>query len=197
MTEIPIWFASGLESHAHRNFPYFFEDLKYFEGKTIKILHLGAYTGHGTKWMLDRVDGSCVDVDLWTTDSTAQSDYEVETFYNKIDFNEVEAMYDSVTAGLNTTKYKGRTEEFFKQNKESFDFIYVDACHDKESAAYDLNESFKILNIDGVIACDDYLWLMDLDPSLRPFEAINEFIEENKEKIEILINNYQLWFKKL
>jgi predicted O-methyltransferase YrrM len=190
--EVPIYFTDW-----HKNFSYFFEDLKYFEGKTIKILHLGAYTGHGTRWLLERVNGSCVDVDLWTTESGAQSDYEFENFYNKIDFKEVEAMYDSVTAGLNTTKFKGTTKDFFKGNQDSFDFIYVDACHDKKSVSYDLNESFRVLNVDGVIACDDYRWYMEIDPSLRPFEAINEFIEENKEKIEILINNYQLWFKKV
>jgi predicted O-methyltransferase YrrM len=195
MTEIPIWFNDGLD--AHKNFPYLFDELRYFDNKTIKILHLGAYTGHGTRWMLERVDGSCIDVDLWTTDSGAQSDYEFENFYNKINFNQVEAIYDSVTAGLSTTKYKGTTKDFFKENTDSFDFIYVDACHDKESVSHDLNESFKVLNVNGVIACDDYLWYMDLDPSLRPFEAINEFIEENKEKIEILINNYQLWLKKV
>jgi predicted O-methyltransferase YrrM len=193
--EIPIYFNNGIAHH--NNFPYFFNELNYFGDKEIKILHLGAYTGHGTRWMLENVKGSSVDVDLWTTDSGAQSEYEFETFYNQIDFNEVEAVYDSVTAGLNTTKYKGRTEEFFKQNKESFDFIYVDACHDKKSVSHDLNESFKVLKVNGVIACDDYLWFMDLDPSLRPYEAINEFIESHSEEIEILINNYQLWFKKL
>jgi predicted O-methyltransferase YrrM len=188
--DIPIYFNPT-------NFAAIFEDQNYFKDKTIKILHLGAYTGHGTKWMLERINGSCIDVDLWTTDSEAQSDYEVKTFYDGINFNEVETLYDSVTAGLNTTKYKGTTKDFFKENKDNFDFIYVDACHDKESVSHDLNESFKALKVNGVIACDDYRWEMHLEPSLRPFEAINEFIEENKEKIEILINGYQLWFKKV
>lgn len=191
---IPIYFTSN--PWVILNFTQVFEDDGCFDGREVKLLHLGAYSGHGTKWMLERVNGACVDVDLWTVDSPEHSSYEVKHFYSKIDFNELEAMYDSNTAGLSTTKYKGTTKSFFEQNTETFDFIYVDACHDKASVAHDLAESFKILNGGGIIACDDYLWGMELEPSLRPFEAINEFLESHSEEVEVLIKNYQLWFRK-
>jgi predicted O-methyltransferase YrrM len=194
---IPIYFSWGLKTGSHQNFPHFFEDLNYFKDREIKILHLGAYTGHATKWMLKRVNGSCVDVDLWSTDSPAQSNHEVEKYYSKIDFSKVELIYDAITKGLNTKKYKGTTENFFKQNKDKFDFIYVDACHDKKSVDHDLEESFKILMPGGVIACDDYRWEMDLDSELRPYEAIKEFVERHSQEVEIIIDNYQLWFKKV
>jgi predicted O-methyltransferase YrrM len=190
--DLPIYFTDW-----HKNFSYFFEDLKCFEGKTIKILHLGAYTGHGTKWMLEKVNGSCIDVDTWTGSSAAEGHLDDhEDFYD----HRVEYMYDEQTVGLPTTKFKGTTVEFFAQNKETFDFIYIDASHKKADVALDLKESFKILNDGGIIACDDYLWTMNVpnvDRNLIPKDAIDEFISANSNKVEVLINNYQLWFKKI
>ena len=190
--EVPIYFTDW-----HKNFSYFFDNLKYFEGKTIKILHLGAYTGHGTRWILERVKGSCIDVDTWAGSKADEGHLDNhEDFYD----HRVEKMYDEQTVGLPTTKFKGTTVEFFAQNKETFDFIYIDASHKKADVALDLEESFKILNDGGVIACDDYLWTMnvpDVDRNLIPQDAIDEFLAVNKDKVEVLINNYQLWFKKV
>jgi predicted O-methyltransferase YrrM len=189
---IPIYFEGALNDH--RNFPRFFEKAKYFKDKPIKILHLGAYTGHGTRWMLERVNGSCVDVDTWIGSRSEDGHADGhENFYD----SSIEALYDAQTRGLNTVKFKGTTSEFFKQNKETFDFIYIDASHKKADVAADLEESFKILNPGGVIACDDYLWRIDLESYLRPKDAIDEFIAANSDKVEVIIKNYQLWFKKL
>lgn len=189
-----MYFNFGLDHH--NNFVYVFEELNYFENKEIKILHLGAYTGHGTKWMLERVKGFCIDVDTWTGSVTSDGHLDKhEDFYD----SRIEKLYDEQTSGLPTTKFKGTTSDFFKQNKETFDFIYIDASHKKSDVAFDLSESFKVLNIGGVIACDDYLWNSDdlsISRDLIPYEAIKEFVESNRENIEILVDNYQLWFKK-
>jgi hypothetical protein len=194
--EVPLYFE-GLYHDGNGNFAIFFEKENYFKDKAIKILHLGAYTGHGTKWMLERVSGSCIDVDLWKRplekDSSISDEY-YSKFYN--DTN-VESLYDQTVAGLPTTKFKGTTKEFFEQNKETFDFIYIDASHKKSDVELDINESWKILNHGGVIGCDDYLWHIEDDPEQIPHYAIKEFIESHMEEVEILIDNYQLWFKKV
>jgi SAM-dependent methyltransferase len=193
MTEIPIWFE-----YAKKNFSYFFKDVGYFKNKEIKILHLGAYTGHGTRWMLEHASGTCVDVDPWRwpiyeSDSFDHKDFEV--FYDPAS---VEKIYDQQTLGLPAIKFKGTTKEFFAQNERTFDFIYVDASHRKSDVEYDLAESWKVLNPNGVIACDDYTWYLNKkDPELIPHYAINEFIEKHANEIEVLIKNSQLWFKKL
>jgi predicted O-methyltransferase YrrM len=188
--DIPIYFNPAY-------FTPIFEDQNYFKDKTIKILHLGAYTGHGTKWMLERVSGSCIDVDLWKRplekDSSISDEY-YSKFYN--DTN-VESLYDQTVAGLPTTKFKGTTKEFFEQNKETFDFIYIDASHKKSDVELDINESWKILNPGGVIGCDDYLWHIEDDPEQIPHYAIKNFIESHVGEIEILIDAFQLWFKKV
>jgi hypothetical protein len=192
--EIPVYFNFGLDHH--RNFPYFFNELNYFGDKEIKVLHLGAYTGHGTRWILENSNASCVDVDTWAGSKDEDGHLDGHEFYD----DRVERMYDEQTAGLPTTKFKGTTLEFFAQNKETFDFIYIDASHKKSDVALDLEESFKILNSGGVIACDDYLWTMYLEHverDLIPQDAIDEFVSANDKKIEVIVNNYQLWFKKI
>ena len=50
------------------------------------------------------------------------------------------------------------TDDFFKQNKETFDLIFIDASHEYEQVKKDLHNSLNILNEDGFIA------LHDVDP---------------------------------
>lgn len=190
--DIPIYFDDN-----HPNFHKIFINENHFKDRQIKILHLGAYTGHGTKWMLANSSATCVDVDVWQKPGDNDSIYS-ETYYSKFyDDSNVENLYDSVVAGLATTKFKGTTEEFFKQNTETFDFIYIDASHRKKEVWHDLQESFKVLNPMGIIGCDDYLWHFGDDPEEIPYYAIKEFAEQNADKIEILIDNFQFWFKKI
>jgi SAM-dependent methyltransferase len=190
--EIPIYFDYGLDHHG--NFPKIFEELRPFGDNKISILHLGAYTGHGTKWLLGRVDAECIDVDTWAGSSEDNGHIDGhELFYD----DRVEKLYDETTQGLSTVKFKGASVDFFKQNKETFDFIYVDASHKKADVKKDLEESWKVLNTNGIIACDDYLWNIDQDPELIPHYAINEFIQAHESEIEVLINNYQFWFKRV
>jgi hypothetical protein len=197
--EVPIYFDLGLKHHS--NFKYFFDELNYFKDKGIRMLHLGAYSGHGTRWVLSRVRGHSVDVDTWegslSTDGHLDGN---EEFYDK----RVEDLYDNIVAGLPVVKFKGKTKDFFAQNSKKFNFIYIDASHKKADVELDLRESFKILQVGGVIACDDYLWGVIEDPKHPlgnpdqiPHYAIKEFIDAHADKIEILIDNYQLWFKKL
>jgi predicted O-methyltransferase YrrM len=200
MEEIPIYFNTP---EIRKNFVYFFEEIEYFKNKKIKILHLGAYTGHGTRWMLEKCNATCLDVDIWNWSSEFDSELNIEpySFYNETN---VENLYNQTVYGLPTTKFKGTTADFFKQNTDTFDFIYIDASHKKSDVELDLAESWKVLNKNGVIACDDYLWHVEGDPwneptdnlDLVPYEAIKDFAKKHDKEIEILIDNYQFWFKK-
>jgi predicted O-methyltransferase YrrM len=196
MNNVPNYFSGGLAEH--KNFINIFEEKNYFKDKYIKILHLGAYDGYGTKWMLERVNGECTDVDVWrqpdeTIDSSISVMYYKE-FYND---SNVEDVYNYHVSGLPTTKFKGTTKDFFIQNKDTFDFIYIDASHKKSDVALDLEESWKILKPGGIIGCDDLMWHRDDDPELIPFYAIREFEEKHSKEITVLIDNYQFWFQKI
>lgn len=49
----------------------------------------------------------------------------------------------------------GTTEKFFKQNKEKFDLIFIDAYHHIDSVRFDLQHALKILNDGGVLLLHD------------------------------------------
>lgn len=57
-------------------------------------------------------------------------------------------------------EYKGdilhiTSDEFFKQNKNTFDIIFIDGLHISEQVIKDVNNSLKVLNNGGVIVLHD------------------------------------------
>ena len=49
------------------------------------------------------------------------------------------------------------SDEFFEQNKEMFDIIFVDGLHTEEQATIDIKNSLKVLNKNGSIIVHDCL----------------------------------------
>lgn len=53
--------------------------------------------------------------------------------------------------------FKGTSDEFFKQNEDKFDLIFIDGLHEAEQVRKDLINAMKYLNDDGVIILHDVL----------------------------------------
>lgn len=51
--------------------------------------------------------------------------------------------------------FKGTSDDFFKQNEDKFDLIFIDGLHEAEQVRKDLINAMKYLNDDGVIAVHD------------------------------------------
>ena len=66
--------------------------------------------------------------------------------------------------------YKMTSDEFFKQNKNKFDIIFIDGLHTKEQALRDVENSLKVLKSGGIIVMHDcnphaeYLQVDEDDP---------------------------------
>ena len=81
------------------------------------------------------------------------------------------------------------TDEFFSNNKETFDIIFIDADHKFESVVSDLEKSLQILNKHGII------FLHDTDPKsahyIQPgycnncYKIIN-YIRKNHPELDII-----------
>lgn len=48
------------------------------------------------------------------------------------------------------------SEKFFKDNRHTYDIIYIDGCHEPEYIIHDITEGIKVLNSGGIIWMDDY-----------------------------------------
>ena len=81
--------------------------------------------------------------------------------------------------------FKMSSNEFFEKNNKTYDFIYIDGCHDPEQVGIDLTNSFKCLNDDGIIWLDDYL---GNDLKIKP--VVDKIVSASRFKI--IHSGYQL-----
>ena len=184
--KFPDWFSIT----AKPNFEQFLIPLAGVDNLT--FLQLGAYTGDASLWMLDNVltgaNSILIDVDTWQG-----SDEEV---HKKMDFSEVESVYDSKVKGR-TIKQKMTSFQYLLNAYFYFDFIYVDADHTTVGVVLDAELSWRLLNTGGIMAFDDYTWGSNLPPYKRPKLGIDLFLERHLGEYEVLIVNGQVWIRKL
>ena len=106
---------------------------------------------------------------------------------------------------FNTDKYKHRlkvikdkSDNFFdKLNNTTYDLIYIDGSHFHEDVFNDAKNSFKVLNKNGYLIFDDFLWIFYSNINENPMGGIKRFIKENFNKIKIRSINYQIILQKI
>ena len=181
--ELPNWF----DAYAKPNFERFLTPLS---GKDdLTFLQLGAYTGDASLWILDNVKSAVlVDVDTWEG-----SDEEV---HKKINFSEVERVYDKKVHGR-TVKHKGTSVEYLVKSLFDYDFVYVDADHTAASVLLDGELAWRNLKSGGIMAFDDYEWGADLPAYLSPKLGVNLFLHRHQGEFELLDKGLQVWIRKI
>lgn len=166
----------------------FKKKLKIDFSKEYKILELGSFEGLSTVFFLKNFNNSIVySVDSFTFDEN-----------NDLDTSQNFALFKK-----NTDSFKSRlrinilrTDDFFAQNLETFDIIYVDAFHRYDYLIKDAINSFKFLNKGGILIFDDFMWNRYVDINDYPAKAVIEFYNLYKRDLEILLINYQVIFRK-
>ena len=170
---------------------FFIDVLTPLAGKDIKALQIGAYTGDASVWLLENIltssDSALYDIDNWV----GTNEYE-----ESINFSEVEKEYDKRTSHYaNLVKIKKTSDEFFENNVEIFDFIYIDGYHHSEYVYRDAENAFKFSKPGTIIAFDDYEWKNKISLEERPKPAIDKFLSKHAESLDILIKDYQVWVR--
>ena len=159
--------------------------------KKFSYLEIGSLEGNSVLYVLkNHLTENVVCVDLWDLDHVLENSK--ENFDNFIqNLKEFENKY---------SYYKKSSDDFFQENNEFFDVIYIDDWHGASQVRKDLNKSWKFLKSEGIIICDDYFYDGDSyrqsDKDI-PAPAINTFIKKNKKNLDILcVNNNQIFLKK-
>jgi len=83
--------------------------------------------------------------------------------------------------------------------ENKYDFIYVDGSHDACDVLFDAVASFKLLQVNGLMCFDDFLWHSgDRNPLHTPRLAIESFISCYREKIFLFDSGQsrQCWLMK-
>ena len=159
--------------------------------KKFSYLEIGSWEGNSALYILkNHKTKKVVCVDLWDKAKNSKK-------MNKKNFDNF--IYNLKNFKNKYSYFKMTSDQFFLKNKKFFDVIYVDGWHGNAKVARDISNSWKILNIGGIIICDDYFYgdiYKNLDKNI-PATAINNFIKKNKKKLKVIcVNNSQIFFKK-
>jgi predicted O-methyltransferase YrrM len=169
MIDYANWFKSKSET-------YFLERLQEFKGKDdLKFLQVGVFTGDASIWLVDNLltgqNCTLADVDPWVLNS----DYEQES---QDWFVDVEATYDEKTKDYTSIiKHKMPSADFFAQNSELYDFIYVDGDKSSNGRYQDVVSAWEVLKPNGLLVCDDAMYVDDVR-NCNPFVGLNQFLTE-------------------
>ena len=168
----------------------FYKHLSFLKSD-FKYLEIGSFEGGSAIFVSEKFkDSKIFCVDNWV---------KTEDGYKNLDFNDVEKNFDFNTKNYqNIIKIKNNSNDFFSENKQNFDVIYVDGYHKSDQVFQDCVNSWKNLNLGGILICDDYIWSHYPEVKHNPCYGVNRFIKTLKNDYKILqVSNSQIFFKKI
>ena len=81
---------------------------------------------------------------------------------------------------------KGNSNKVLKKiDMKKIDFVFIDGGHEYNTVINDLNNCKEVIDLNGTVLCDDY----NLGSAPGVKKAIDEFINENNFKCEIICEN--------
>ena len=157
----------------------------------IKYLEIGSFEGRSAVFIRE-LDNIC---SLMAVDTFEGSDE-----HKNIDFNKV---YSNFKFNLNLDRnknidfFRGSSDDFFLNNKNYYNLIYIDGSHNYEQVKKDFINSFNFLENNGYLICDDFLWLEYSKIELNPMKAIIECYDLYKQSLKVEFLNHQIIFRKI
>jgi len=169
------------------------------------ILEIGTYAGTSIIGMLQYLpQAHATTIDKWSNYIEKYNDGIISSLNQMVQNNVEQIFYDNIKrAGFidRITILKGDScgmlIDLIKQNK-TYDIIYVDGSHKCLDCYTDCLLSWQILNKNGLMIIDDYLYKhITTDDILdKPFHGINHFLEKMEGTYTILEKGYRLFVLK-
>jgi predicted O-methyltransferase YrrM len=157
------------------------------------ILEIGCYEGLSSVFFADHLlehpDSllTCVDpfLKIDTNDHAQflQNNEEHNFDYNISHCNHTEKI----------TVHKITSDNFFTSNKKTYTFIYIDGSHECDFITRDMENSFAVLEKNGIMWMDDY----GGGDGIQIKQTMNAFLDKYKGQYIIINSGYQLAIKKL
>jgi cephalosporin hydroxylase len=172
------------------NVPHWINLFSFFDKQPQKILEIGSFQGDSAAFLAEnfkKANVTCVD--------TWQGGDE----HSSIDFKIIEKKFDEVVAKYNPRilKIKSKSIDFFLNQSDTYDLIYIDGSHYADDVILDLIKAWQVLESGGTMICDDYIWSHYKNIQDNPCTAINAFLELKKGNYNFIAVFRQLWLKKL
>jgi len=155
------------------------------------VLEIGCYEGLSSvffaEYMLDNPESTLTCVDPFMSIETNDHGYLLK--------NGEEANFDhNIQICKNADKITVRkitSDAFFEMNSKTFNFIYIDGCHEPEFIQRDMENAFQVLDENGIMWMDDYLIG---DGQVK--KIMDNFLERYADKYVLIHSGYQLAIKK-
>ena len=170
----------------------------YKDKPNVNFLEIGSFEGQGTNYFIDNfLSGknsriTCIDPWIKYGEASLAKMNEWDDVMNESTYNifcsNVKHNIDKIII------HRGFSIDILPQINDLYDFIYVDGDHSTEAVYKDAILSFEKLKINGILIFDDYLWENN---GQSPKIAIDKFLDEYNDKINVLMINYQVIIKKL
>ena len=159
--------------------------------ENFKYLEIGSLEGNSALFIINNFKvKKVVCVDIWEDENFKEEQHKNFNNYKK-NINEFSNIVET---------FKGTSDAFFLKQKDKYDVIYIDGSHEADQVYKDIKNSWKILNINGVLICDDYFYgNIYKNPDNVPSIAINKFVKELLENNSVgilCVNNSQIFLKK-
>jgi GR25 family glycosyltransferase involved in LPS biosynthesis/predicted O-methyltransferase YrrM len=174
---------------------------------TCEILEIGTFAGTSVIGMLQYLPNArATTIDQWNSYEEKKCGTEINTDCLKnMEQNNIEKVFHEnvMKSGFRekVTAIKGSSEfvliDLIKQNKK-FDFIYVDGSHKAIDCYVDCLLSWQLLNDNGIMGIDDYLYKISLtDEFENVMKGVDHFLEKIKGQYILLVNGYRIFIKKV
>jgi predicted O-methyltransferase YrrM len=162
------------------------------KSKQNKLLEIGCFEGLSSVFFADNfLDNSnssltCVDPFL-NVDNNDHKQFLQNNEEMNFDYN--------ISICKNSDKiiiHKITSDIFFEKNNETYNFIYIDGCHEPDFIKRDMENSFNILEKNGIMWMDDY----GGGDGIRIKNNMNTFLQKYNGQYELIHQGYQLAIKK-
>ncbi len=161
-----------------------------FLSKELHILEIGSYEGLSSCYFSDNF------INHESSSLTCVDPFDIADPTTPLTDNTETIFKENIKKSKNSHKcihYKGYSNDFFKENKRLFDFIYIDGSHQIEDIKQDFENSIKVIKKNGIIWMDDYLGGAIGNDDIK--NCIDDCLEKYKERIEIIHKGYQIAFR--
>jgi len=177
--------------------------LNEIKDSTYNVLEIGTFAGTSLIAILNVLKkANGIAIDRWENYEETFEGKNIESLI-QIKENHVEQIFDENVEKSNMKnriqKIKGDSAEVLVElikTNQRFDFIYIDGSHECPDVFLDCVLSWKLLNKNGVMVMDDYLYKKDQNDWNIPYHGINQFMKKYKDKYVILNQGYRVFLKK-
>ena len=164
-------------------------------GRMLELLEVGSWEGRSSAFLLSYLPNARLTaVDTWAGGIEHQERPDLATLEQRFDHN-VSAFRDRLV------KRKGLSSivlaELAAQEKECFDFIFIDGSHFADDVMVDAVLGWQLLREGGVMVFDDYLWRLErYGWKKNPAPAVNLFLRLIRGDYALLHVGHQLALRK-